>query len=106
WELIYLGYKKNEMATLPLKRKQALYKKLARLRLIKSSLQMINNTLPRDFSGRLQYAGLHDLAHAYGITAAACKKLVAAQTPVLFNADILLGHMVMNEKLKAFITRD
>lgn len=105
WEMIYFGYNKNETATPELKRKQAFYKLLSYINLIKWSPKMVSNLLPRPFSTNLQQAGFHDLLHAYGISLSACKKLIPAQTPVVFNADPLISHLVMKGELKAFITR-
>jgi len=105
WELIYFGYNKNEIATPALKRKQAFYRIICHLKLIKWSSLMVNNFLPRPYSPHLQKAGFHDLMHAYGVNQLACKKLIRAQTPVVFNADPLITHLVMNGQLNAFITR-
>lgn len=105
WEMIYFGYNKNETATPELKRKQAFYKLLSYINLIKWSPKMVSNLLPRPYSAHLQQAGFHDLLHAYGITLDACRKLIPAQTPVVFNADPLISHLVMKGELKAFITR-
>lgn len=105
WELIYFGYNKNEIATPALKRKQAFYRIICHLKLIKWSSLMVSNFLPRPYSPHLQKAGFHDLMHAYGVNQLACKKLIQAQTPVVFNADPLITHLVMNGQLNAFITR-
>lgn len=105
WELIYFGYNKNETATPELKRKQTFYKMLSYMGMFKWSPMMVSNLLPRPFSPHLQRAGFHDLLHAYAITPAACRKLIRAQTPVVFNADPLISHLVMNGELNAFITR-
>ena len=105
WEVIYFGYNKNETATPTLKCKQAFYRVISHLKLIKWSPLMVSNFLPRLYSPHLQRAGFHDLMHAYGVSREACKKLIQAQTPVVFNADPLVTHLVMNGQLNAFITR-
>jgi len=105
WELLYLGYAKYEKATFKLKCRQAFYKLLSYVRLIKWSPLMVNNLLPKPFSKHLQKAGFHDLTHAYAVTDKACVKLIDQQTPVAFNSDSLLTYLVMNGKLNAFITR-
>ncbi len=105
WEVIYFGYSKNEMATPALKRKQVFYSIICHLKLIKWSPRMISNLLPRPYSPHLQKAGFHDLTHSYAVTREACMKLISAQTPVVFNADPLLSHLIMNGELNAFITR-
>ena len=105
WEVVYFGYDRNETATPALKRKQAFYKILSHLRLMKMTPLMVSNLLPKPYSAHLQQAGFHDLLHAYGISLSACKKLIPAQTPVVFNADPLISHLVMNGEIRAFITR-
>lgn len=105
WEMVYFGYSKNETATPALKRKQAFYRIICHLKLIKWSPLMVSNFLPKPYSRHLQKAGFHDLMHSYGVTLEACKKLIPAQTPVVFNADPLVTHLVMNGQLNAYITR-
>lgn len=105
WEMVYFGYNKNEIATPALKRKQAFYRVISHLRLIKWSPLMISNLLPKPYSTHLQKAGFHDLTHSYAVTREACMKLIPAQTPVVFNADPLIGHLIMKGELNAFITR-
>ena len=102
WEVIYFGYSKNEMATPALKRKQVFYSIICHLKLIKWSPRMISNLLPRPYSPHIQKAGFHDLTHSYAVTREACMKLISAQTPVVFNADPLLSHLIMNRELNAF----
>ncbi len=105
WEMVYFGYAKNEEITPKLKRKQFFYKMLSPLGLVKLSPLMVNNLLPRPFSAHLMRAGLHDLLHGYAISQEACKKLVKAQTPVVFNSDPLVSYLIMNNQLNAFITK-
>ncbi|MBI2731652.1 MAG: glycosyltransferase family 25 protein [Sphingobacteriales bacterium] len=106
WEMVYFGYAKNEEATPKLKRKQNFYMALSHLKLLKWSPLMVKNLLPKLFSPHLRRAGFHDLLHAYGVTDTACKKLIAAQTPVVFNSDPLVSHLIMNGILNAFITTE
>ena len=105
WEMVYFGYHKNEEPTSTLKRKQFFYKILSHLGLLKWSPQMVSNLLPRPFSKHLLKAGFHDLLHGYAVSYTACKKLVTAQTPVVFNSDPLVTYLIMNGQLNAFITR-
>ncbi len=104
WELVYLGYKKNEEITRKVQQKQAFYKLLSRVKLTKLSPTMVNNLLPVYYSPHLKIAGDHDCTHAYAITPLAARKLIDIQTPVAFNADNLLSYAVMNGHLKAFVT--
>jgi glycosyl transferase, family 25 len=105
WEMVYFGYNKYEEPTPKLKRKQLFYKILSHLKMIKWSPLMISNLLPKPFSKHLYRAGFHDLLHSYAVSSEACKKLVDAQSPVVFNSDPLISHLIMNGKLNGFITK-
>lgn len=104
WEMLYLGYAKNEIATPKLKRKQFVYRLLSSVGILKWTPRMVNNLLPKPYSSHLKIAGFHDLLHAYAVSGEACKKMVKAQTPVVFNSDPLISHLIMTGKLKAFIS--
>lgn len=104
WELVYLGYLKHEKITAALKRKQMWYKILSRLALMKWTYKMVTNLLPKPYSQHLKKAGFHDCTHAYAITQQAAKKLLAAQTPVVYRADDLLSSTIMKGELNAFVT--
>jgi glycosyl transferase family 25 len=105
WEMVYFGYHKYEEPTSTLKRKQLFYKVLSHLGLLKWSPLMVSNLLPKPYSKHLLKAGFHDLLHGYAVSHTACKKLVEAQTPVVFNSDPLVTYLIMNGRLNAFITR-
>lgn len=104
WELVYLGYLKHEQVTAGLKTKQLFYKIASALGLMKWSYKMVSNLLPKPYSRHLKKAGFHDCTHAYAITLPAAKKLLAAQTPVVYRADDLLSSTIMKGELKAFVT--
>jgi glycosyl transferase family 25 len=104
WELVYLGYLKHENVTTGLKTKQFFYKILSAVGLMKWNYKMVSNLLPKPFSAHLKKAGFHDCTHAYAITLPAAKKLLAAQTPVVYRADDLLSATIMKGDLNAFIT--
>lgn len=104
WELVYLGYLKHERVTAGLRAKQFFYKIPGALGLMKWNFKMISNLLPRPYSRHLKKAGFHDCTHAYAITLEAAKKLLAAQTPVVYRADDLLSSTIMKGELKAFVT--
>jgi glycosyl transferase, family 25 len=104
WELVYLGYLKHENVTVALKRKQIWYKILSWFRLMKWTYKMVNNLLPKPYSPHLKKAGFHDCTHAYAVTLQAAKKLLAAQTPVVYRADDLLSSTIMKGELEAFVT--
>lgn len=104
WELVYLGYLKHEAVTFSLKAKQFLYRIKAALGLMKWSYTMVSNLLPKPYSKHLKKAGFHDCTHAYAVTLNAAKKLLAAQTPVVYRADDLLSHIILKGALNAFVT--
>jgi glycosyl transferase, family 25 len=104
WELVYLGYLKHENVTAALKRKQIWYKILSRFGLMKWTYKMVTNLLPKPYSSHLKKAGFHDCTHAYALTLQAAKKLLAAQTPVVYRADDLLSSTIMKGELEAFVT--
>jgi glycosyl transferase family 25 len=104
WELVYLGYLKHEKVTTALKTKQFFYKILSALGLMAWTYKMVSNLLPKPFSAHLKRAGFHDCTHAYAVTLPAAKKLLAAQTPVVYRADDLLSATIMKGELKAFVT--
>ncbi len=104
WELVYLGYLKHETVTPKLKIKQLFYKIISSIGLMKWSYTMAGNFLPRPWSRHLKKAGFHDCTHAYAITLAAAKKLMQAQTPVVYRADDLLSATILKGELQAFVT--
>ena len=104
WELVYLGYLKHEKVTAALKTKQFFYKILSSLGLMAWSYKMVSNLLPTAFSKHVKKAGFHDCTHAYALTQEGAKKLLAAQTPVVYRADDLLSATIMKGELNAFVT--
>ncbi len=104
WELVYLGYLKHEKVTAALKAKQFFYQILSSIGLMAWSYKMVNNLLPKPYSIHLKKAGFHDCTHAYAVTLDGAKKLLAAQTPVVYRADDLLSATIMKGELNAFVT--
>ena len=104
WDLVYLGYLKHEKVTAALKRKQLFYKFLSGMGLMKWNYTMASNLLPRYFSKHLKKAGFHDCTHAYAISLEGAGKLLKEQTPVVYRADDLLSHTILQGKLSAFVT--
>jgi glycosyl transferase, family 25 len=104
WELVYLGYLKHEQVTFSLKAKQFLYKIKSALGLMNWTYSMVSHLLPKPYSSHLKKAGFHDCTHAYAVTLSAAKKLLAAQTPVVYRADDLLSHIILKGELNAFVT--
>lgn len=105
WELCYFGYLKNEKSGVGKKIKRAWYQILAALGLSRMAGSMIAKTLPAHYSSHLQKAGFHDCTHAYAVSLSAARKLLAAQTPVIYRADNLLSSLVLKGELKAFAVK-
>lgn len=106
WELCYLGYLKNEKATMGKKIKKAWYQLMAFTGLSKLPGTMIARTLPKSYSSHLNIAGFHDCTHAYAVSYAGAKKLLAAQTPVQYRADNLLSSLVLKGELNAYAVKN
>ena len=104
WDLLYFGYLKHEKITFGLKLKQFFYKMISPFGLIKWNYTMASNMLPKQYSTHLKKAGFHDCTHAYAITLEGAKKLLAAQTPVVYRADDLLSYTILKGKFTAFLT--
>lgn len=104
WELVYLGFLKNEEVLRKHWRKRQFYRLLATFKAYQwLTRREVNNLYPKSYSENLRVAGLHDCTHAYALTLPAAHKLVKAQTPIYSSADELLTHEVLRGHLKAFI---
>ena len=104
WELCYLGYFGNREIPARARLRQALYVALAPLGLVRWRPGEATRLLPRPFSLNLRRAGRHMCTHAYAVTAAGARKLLAAQTPVAYHADQAIVSLVLGGKLNAFVT--
>ncbi len=105
WDLLYLGYDKNDAptATTPLKR--WLYHLQHRLGLLKWNHTMINNLVARPYSQHLWRAGYHDFTHAYAISLRGARLMAEIHRPVCLEADTALSHAATNQLLQAFICK-
>ena len=106
WELFYLGYLKNEKATIGKRLKQVWYQIMGRFGLSRIPVSMIKRSLPQKFSPSLLRAGFHDCIHAYAVSKEGAKKIIAAQTPVKYRADNLLSALILKQELNAFISKE
>ena len=103
WDLCYLGYAKNEAPGWGDRAKRAAYVALAPLRLVRWRADEARRLLPAPFSANLRRAGLHDYAVAYAVSREGARKLLEAQTPIALRADGLLGSLVVQGRLSAFL---
>ncbi|HEY6099854.1 MAG TPA: glycosyltransferase family 25 protein [Anaeromyxobacter sp.] len=104
WELCYLGYLGNETVTPRARLKRAFYVALAPFGLVRWRPGEALRLLPRPYSPNLRRAGRHLCTHAYAVTLDGARKLLAAQTPVAFNADQLLAFLVLRGRIEAYAT--
>lgn len=102
WELVYLGYTKNEDITLKQQLKQQFYNVVSPFGLLRWSRQEASRYAPRPFSPNLRVAGLHDCTHAYAVSLAGAQKLTDAQKPIVASADALMSVLVLNGQLNAY----
>ncbi|MES1198174.1 MAG: glycosyltransferase family 25 protein [Chitinophagaceae bacterium] len=105
WQLLYLGYEKNENYGILQKIKQLIYKIFPRHSQLKLSRKIFSRYYPVDISAHIAKAGFHDCTHAYSITLEAAKKLIQQQQPIRFHADNLLSYMICNGQLQAYIAK-
>lgn len=105
WELFYLGYLKNDRITAGKRIQHYWYRLVAALGLGKLPLKMVRNMLPGNYSPHLWRAGFHDCTHAYAISLSAARKLLTAQTPVVYRADNLLSALTLRGELQAFASK-
>jgi glycosyl transferase family 25 len=105
WDLVYLGYLKNETASPGRRIKNAWYRLQALLGFCNVPASYLHYWLPRPFSRHLLKAGFHDCTHAYAISRRGAEKLLAEQRPVIHRADNALSALVLKNELNAFITR-
>lgn len=102
WELCYLGYMRHERLTLRDRAKRAAYVALSPFRLVPWRTGEALRLHPAPFARHLRRAGLHACTHAYAVSLAGARKLLAAQTPVAFRADWLLSYLILRGELSAF----
>lgn len=102
WDLCYLGYLKNEAPSAWTRAKRAAYVALSAVRLSPWRTGEALRLLPSPFAPHLRRAGLHACTHAYAVSLAGAKKLLAAQTPVAFRADWLFSSLILRGELSAF----
>jgi len=104
WELVYWGYYLNEKTTPIMQLKKIYYLLMACLRIIKWTPSQIIRLYPKKYSEHIQKAGFHNTTHAYAVRQSALPKLIDAQTPVVLNSDTLLSQLILDGKLRAYLT--
>ncbi len=105
WELVYLGYEKNEQKGLKEKIKTIFYSLFPFHTKLNLNRKIYSNFYPEKISSHIAKAGFHDCTHAYAITLEAAKKLLQQQQPVKFHPDNLLSFMICSNLLNGYIVR-
>jgi glycosyl transferase family 25 len=104
FDLCYLGYEKGERASTWDRVKQATYVAFGPLRVVPWTAREARRLHARPFAANLRRAGLHMCAHAYAVSLAGARKIVAAQTPVAFRADWVFPFLILNGQMNAFVS--
>ena len=105
WELLYLGYEKNELNGFAQKLKRMAYMTWPSHAKLKLSRKIYSHYYPDTLSENIARAGFHDCTHAYAVTLGAAKKLLPMQTPVVLNPDNLLAFACTTDIIKGYIVR-
>jgi glycosyl transferase, family 25 len=105
WDLLYLGYEKNETNGWLQKIKKIWYQLFPPYQKLKVTPAMFKKYYPESVSTHLAHAGFHDCTHAYAVTLQGAKNILNHQQPVAFNPDNLLSYLITNNKLNAYIAR-
>jgi glycosyl transferase family 25 len=87
WELLYLGYEKNEEYGIREKIKRFIYQLFPTHSQLNLTRSIYSRYYPIPVSDHIAKAGFHDCTHAYAITLDGAKKLLQYQQPVGFHPD-------------------
>jgi glycosyl transferase family 25 len=105
WELLYLGYEKNETNGIKEKIKKLVYTLFPFHSQLKMTPQLYSHYYPVNISAHISKAGFHDCTHAYSVTLEGAKKLLQLKNPVRFHPDNLLSYMNGTGQLKSYIAK-
>jgi glycosyl transferase family 25 len=105
WELLYLGYEKNENTGIKGKIKQFIYSIFPPYTKLNIERKMFSRYYPVKVSAHIARAGFHDCTHAYSVTLEGAKKILQHQQPVAFNPDNLLSVLVCSNQINGYISR-
>ncbi len=105
WELLYLGYEKNDTYNLKQKLKSWWYQIFPSHALLKLTPKQYKKYYAQPFTKNLWYAGFHDCTHAYAITLAGAQKMIELQSPIKLKSDSLLAYGVSLGLLESYISK-
>jgi glycosyl transferase family 25 len=103
WEVCYLGHSHHQPATPRARLKAATYAALGAVGLSRWRPGEALRLLARPYSPRLLRAGRCTGTHAYAVTRAAVRKLLAAQTPIAYASDQLLMRLILGGRLEGYL---
>jgi glycosyl transferase family 25 len=107
WNLLYLGYNKNNL-TMPLSvrlKLQSWYPVRYWLGSKKHNPSTIRRIYRRNYNSHWFRAGCFNGTHAFAIDQSAAQYLVDLQTPIKYEADVALQHLVRFSGLQAYCPR-
>lgn len=105
WELLYLGYEKNEQLGIKEKVNRFFLTNFQHHAQLKMSRQIFKRYYPTPVSPLIARAGFHDCTHAYAVTCEAACKLLQYKKPARFHPDNLLSYMNCTGQLNGYISR-
>ena len=105
WDLLYLGYRKNERMGLVYRAKLALQFPLLNLLGLRDyDLRQMRRYYPRPYSSLLRRAGFHFGAHAYAVSARGAQRLLEIDSfPISAPIDVAVPVAIVEHDLQAFI---
>ncbi len=104
-ELIYWGWSGLERRPRFGGVTQSIYKVQHRLGFLKYNYRMIENLYPADYNVHFSLAGKQFGAYAYSVTLIAARRLIEWNTPLALNADNAIMYAILNEDVRAYISK-
>ena len=108
WDMLYLGYWKNERMTrgFSLKLRFA-FPVMNFLRLRSHDLRSLRRWFPREHSSRLMRAGYHYGSYAYAVSQRGAQRLLAFERyPIRSPIDVMFGRSIVEQDVQAFIVKE
>ena len=103
WELLYLGYDRNEKVTLRRRFDRLVYTALGAAGLFYLGAREASRMLPAPYSTHLRRAGLHDQTHAYALTPSAAERLLRYQEPIALAVDTGITRVILRGEIEAYV---
>lgn len=105
WDLVYLGYEKNEVSGVKKWLKKVFYGVFPTHASFNMTRQLYAGYFPEKITSKVSVAGFHDCSHSYGVTLAGAKKILEDPMTGSFHSDNLLSYLIMRKKLKGYLVR-